>query len=108
VAETFSDQWGEFLENDSKDLVLSFTREMFPNMSSSKITGIFARFEQSAPGSVSLVLNGDSEMTLKDGKYIDTSGLTIGSKGTALTFTVKGNKALLTNVKLVMGYKAQV
>jgi hypothetical protein len=108
VAETFSDQWGEFLENDSKDLVLTFVRELFPNMSSSKITGIFARFEQSANGSISLMLNGDSAMTLKDGKYMDTYGLTIGSKGTDLTFTVKGNKALLTNVSLIMGYKALV
>ncbi len=108
VAETFSDQWSEFLESDSKDLELSFTREMFPNMSSNKITGIFARFDLSAPGSVSMVVNGDSDMTLKDGKYIDTSGLSISNKGTALTFNVKGNKALLSNISLVMGYKAQV
>lgn len=108
VAETFPEQWGEFLENDSKDLVLSFTREMFPNMSSSKITGIFARFELSSPGAASFVLNSDAEMTLKDGKYTDTSGLTISAKGTDLTFTLKGNKALLSNVSLVMGYKAQI
>jgi hypothetical protein len=108
VAETFADEWSAFLEGDSKDLALTFTRDQFPNMSSSKIPGIFTRFELSGSGSVSMVINGNSELTLKDGKYTDTSGLTIGAKGTTLTFTVKGNKALLSNLHLVMGYKAQV
>ena len=108
VAETFADQWSEFLESDSNDLELTFTRELFPNMSSNKIQGIFARFQLSAPAAMSMVINGDTEMTLKDGKYTDTSGLSISNKGTTLTFTVKGNKALLSNLSLVMGYKAQV
>lgn len=104
----FHNEWLRFLQNEEKELTLTFSRDQFPNMGSSKINGIFTQFETETPGGISAVLNGDSDMTLKDRKITDTSGLSIRSKGSELTFTFKGDKANLRNVLLVMNYKATV
>jgi len=108
VAQEFPDEWQDFVEGDGNELVLPMSRDLFPNMSSSKITGIFARYELAEPAAVSLVLNGDKTLTLKDGKFLLTNGLSIGSRGSEWRLTVNGDKDLIDNIGLVFGYKASV
>jgi hypothetical protein len=107
LAGEFPNEWNEFISNGA-DLKVTFTREMFPNMSSSKISGIFSQFDRAEDGALSLVLNGDEELTLKNNQFLDTSGLSIGSQGSEWTFTLKGNKEILNTVNLVITYKASV
>ncbi|MFW5764440.1 MAG: neuraminidase-like domain-containing protein [Coleofasciculus sp.] len=104
----FPDEWNEFLEDDSEELVLRFSRDLFPNMSSSKILGIYTQYELYEPGQVSMTLNYDDKMSLKNGKLLATNGLSISNKGSDWVFTVKGNKDNLRNINLVLGYKASV
>lgn len=108
VASEFPDEWEAFLESEDDDLVLTLSRDMFPNMSSSKITGLFAHYELTAPGTVSMVLNDDKDLTLKDGKFLSTSGLSISSQGSEWVLALKGSIELLQNIGLVVGYKANV
>jgi hypothetical protein len=108
IARDFPEEWAAFSENGADELTLTLSRDMFPNMSSSKITGLFARYQLAAPASVSMVLNDDKDLTLKDGALLPTSGISIGSQGSDWTFTLNGNKELLQNIGLVVGYKASV
>ena len=104
----FSDAWQNFIANDSDELVLSLSRDYFPNMSSSKITGITTNIELVGDGQVSFILNNNQEMKLEHGKYTDTTGLAIGNRGSLLTLTIKGNKPMIKNFELVFAYKAKV
>lgn len=106
VAQEFPDEWEEFMAGDDTELVLTFTRAMFPNLSSSKITGILARYELLAPGPLTMMLQEADDLILRDGKYLLTTGLSINSQGSEWTFTVNGDKSQLKNVNLVLGYKA--
>jgi hypothetical protein len=108
IAKEFPDAWAAFTESDDDELALTLSRDMFPNMSSSKVTGIFAQYQLAAPGAVSLVLNDDKDLTLKDGTFLPTSGLSIAGQGAEWTFALNGNKALVQNIGLVLGYKANV
>jgi Tc toxin complex TcA C-terminal TcB-binding domain len=108
VAETYADAWKAFMESDSNSLDLTFMDWQFPNMSSNKVQGIFSKFDLDSPAALNMIVNGNADLTLRDGRYIDTPGLTISSKGTKLSFDVKGDKYLLSNFYLVMMYKAQV
>ena len=108
MAYDFPDEWAAFLEGDSDELVLPFTRDLFPNMGSSKISGIFTKYELSEPDDVSMTLNHNDQWTLEDGKYLPASGLTISSRGSDWVFTIDGDKQNLVNINLVLGYKATV
>ncbi|MEZ4712471.1 MAG: neuraminidase-like domain-containing protein [Caldilineaceae bacterium] len=108
VASEFPDAWDEFITGDSNELVLPISRDLFPNMSSSKISGLFARYVLAEPGAVSMTLNGSRELTLADGKALLTSSLSISSQGSEWTFALNGDKANLVNMGLVLGYKARV
>ena len=103
----FSQEWNDFLDDETNELVLTFKRDQFPNMSSSKITGIFARFDVD-DGQPSLILNNTSDWELRDNAYTDTSGLSIGREGTDLRFALRGDKASLRNVQLIFGYRADI
>lgn len=104
----FAREWNGFLDGEENELVLPFTRKHFPNMSGGKIIGIFTRFELAEEASASMTLSGDDEWVLKDGKYLETAGLSISSKGSDLRFSFKGNKAKLRNLQFVFLYKASV
>jgi hypothetical protein len=108
VAQEFPDEWAAFLEGDEDELILPMSRDLFPNMSSSKITGIFASYDLVEPGAVSMVLNGDKALTLKDSKFLVTNGLSISSRGAEWTFSVNGNRKIINNIGLVLSYKASV
>ncbi|HWQ12191.1 MAG TPA: hemopexin repeat-containing protein [Roseiflexaceae bacterium] len=108
VARDFPDEWQEFVSNGDQELILTFTRDLFPGMSSSRITNLFARYELNAPSQVSFVLNDDETLTLKDGKLVTTSGLSIGSRGSEWRLALNGDKAALENISLVLGYTSKV
>ena len=105
----FGNEWNAFLKDaESDELTLTFTRDHFPDMASSRIAGIFTKYDLIQTGKVSMVLNNDTEMVLKDGKFLETDSLSISNRGTQLSFKVKGNKQNLKNVNLVVSYKAKV
>ncbi len=108
LSSDFNDQWLEFLESDESILSLNMTREHLPNMASSRITGIFSKFEVSGTEKVSLLLNNDETMVLHDEQFLETTGLSVSNNGSVWRFMVKGNKKALENVQLVVGYKAEV
>ena len=45
----YPQEWKDFLDGDSTVLTLTFTRDQFPGMSSSKISGIFTHYNLSQP-----------------------------------------------------------
>ena len=104
----FPDQWKEFLDSESNELVLRFNREMFPNMGSSKISGIFTKFDLHKPGQMSMTLNYQDDWPLRDGQYLLTPGLSVSSRGSEWALTIKGDKENLRNINLVLGYQATV
>ncbi len=105
----FANEWNAFLEDvESDEITLTFQRGHFPDMASSRIAGIFTKFDLIDAGKVSMVLNNDDKMVLKDGKFLETDSLSISNRGTQLTFKLKGNKQNLKNVNLVVSYKAKV
>lgn len=104
----FANEWNDFLDGDEAELALLFTRDRFPNMSSSKISGIFTHIEMTEAEEASMRLNGVDEWTLSQNSYVETNGLSIASKGSALHFEYQGNKEKLRNVQFVFGYKAGV
>jgi hypothetical protein len=108
VVQEFPDEWAAFLEEDDNKLILPMSRDLFPNMSSSKITGIFASYDLAEPGNVSVMLNRDKNLTLKNGKFLQTNGLSISSRGSEWTFTINGDKETINNISLVLSYKASV
>jgi hypothetical protein len=106
LAYNFTDQWNEYLLSDNKDLTLTFTPEMFPNMTSSKILGMFLKYEYTGNTTSTFVLNDDLE--LKNNSYIDVSTISISKGGTDIKLTAKGEKTGIKNVEMVVVYKAKV
>ncbi|MEM8809899.1 MAG: hypothetical protein AAGF01_28095, partial [Cyanobacteria bacterium P01_G01_bin.38] len=105
----FHDDWIAFLDSEETSLTLTFTPDQFPNLASSRITGLFSKFELRGPGrAVSLMLNNDDTMILRDEQFLETPGLSVRQRGTDWTFTVQGDKANLKTVVLVVGYRADV
>ena len=108
LAEELADEWERFLGSDDDELTITLTRDQFPNMASSKITGIFTHYELYQPGPISMVLNGESSLTFAEGTYLITTGLSIKSEGSEWKLAVQGDKSNLRNMYLVVGYKAKV
>ena len=105
----FHDEWIDFLANEDTSLILTLRRDQFPNMASSRITGIFSKFVLVEPATpVSLMLNNDDMLILRDEQFLETPGLSVRNSGTNWTFTVQGEKSNLKTVQLVVGYKAKV
>ncbi|MEO1433294.1 MAG: hemopexin repeat-containing protein, partial [Cyanobacteria bacterium J06633_8] len=108
IANEFPNEWNEFLGSDGNDLILNLTRDLFPNLSGSKITGIFTKFDLYEPGEISAILNGFDNLELKESKFLPTTGLSIASQGSQWILTVKGDKTNLRNIDLVAIYQATV
>ncbi len=108
LADDFYDTWENWLGNGESELSLPMTQDRFPNMASSKITGIFSKFETKEDSNQSFILNGDEALTLKSDRFLVTGGLSVSSRGSEWILTHKGDKSSLKNVLLVIGYKAKV
>lgn len=104
----FPQDWKDYLDGDSQDLTLTFTRDLFPNMSSSKISGIFTHYDLQEPDQASAILNGNETWVLNNDAYLDTNGLNIAPKGSDLKIEYRGDKQNLRNIQLVFIYKASV
>ena len=108
VAAEFPDEWASFLDGDGDELVLPISPDMFPNMVGRQISAIYTRFDVEGGGGVRMVLNGDPDWTLEDGKVLATNRLGVPSRGVEWRLTLAGDKAALSNVNLALGYKADV
>jgi hypothetical protein len=109
VAAEFPEAWEEFLGSDENELVLNFSADMFPALASRQIPAVYAWFDVAGQnGSVSMVLNGDPDWTLEDGKMLATNRLSVSSQGSDWRFTLNGDKAALSNINLALNYKANV
>jgi hypothetical protein len=107
LAAEFPEAWRDFQAGDG-DLSIDLARGMFPNMSSNKIIGIFPYFDSTDDSQFSAILNEDDDLTLKHNRLLNTSGLSISSRGSGWKFKVKGNPQSLYTIKLVVLYKASV
>ena len=108
IAQTYPNEFFAFVNGETDELVINITRDDLPNISGSKITGIYSDFEVSDNGQLSMTLNDDSALTLRNKKLLLTNSLAIGSRGETWTFKAKGNKANLENMSIVLAYKAKV
>ncbi|KZS38367.1 hypothetical protein AWE51_17580 [Aquimarina aggregata] len=106
LAYTFPEQWNELMIGDSNTMELTFTRDMFPGMTGSKVMGIMVRYQYEDGGSATLELN--DELKLTNNQYLEASNLNIARNGSNWKFTVKGDKLQITNVEMVVIYKAKV
>ncbi len=105
IAFNFPTEWNTFMNNDERDLNLTFTKDMFPKMSGGKIMALFLRYEYNGDKKATFELN--DEVKLTDSKYIETSNLNVTKDGTDWKFTIKGDKASIKNVELITVYKAK-
>ncbi|MFT5838529.1 MAG: hypothetical protein ACI9UT_001022 [Flavobacteriales bacterium] len=108
IAQTFPSEFFAYVNDEIDEMRVHISKHMFPNMSGSKITGVLPQFEVDGEGSVSIVMNDDTSLTLRDNKLLLINSLTVGPQGADWSFTVKGNKANLVNVGLVFTYRADV
>jgi Tc toxin complex TcA C-terminal TcB-binding domain/Neuraminidase-like domain/Hemopexin len=108
VAAEFPDAWAEFLGGDGNELVLPFSADMFPNMASRQITAIYTRFDVADGSGARMVLNGNPDWTLDDGRVLVANRLSVSSQGSDWRFALTGDKAALMNINLALGYKANV
>ena len=107
LANNFSDQWAALMSGDSDEVEITFTQNMFPNMSSSKIIGLLMRYEYSdGKGGATFTINDD--LQVPNNTYLQTTTLSIGQKGSEWKFTLKGDRSTLENAEMVLVYKAKV
>ncbi|HEY3608789.1 MAG TPA: hemopexin repeat-containing protein [Pseudonocardiaceae bacterium] len=102
VANEFQQEWTEFIEGDSARLTLPITPDHLPGIVGRQITGVYARYELAGGGEARFLLNGDKRLALDDGKLLRTPGLSTG--GWTLLF--EGDKAILTDLGLILTYRA--
>jgi hypothetical protein len=55
-----------------------------------------------------MVLNGNPDWTLENGKVLITNRLSVSSQGSDWRFTLNGDKSSLADVNLALSYKATV
>jgi hypothetical protein len=108
VAAEFPDAWQAFLDSDDDELVLTFSTDMFPAMASRQISEIYTWFDVAGPEAVTMVLNGDPDWTLENGKVLITNRLGVSSQGSDWRFALNGDKSVLSDINLALGYKATV
>ncbi|WP_414621865.1 neuraminidase-like domain-containing protein [Calothrix sp. CCY 0018] len=108
IANEFANEWGEFLDSDSNELILTLSRDLFPDISSSKISGIYTQFDLYEPGEISMMLNNQDDLPLQNGKYVTTPGLNISNQTSNWVLTIKGDKQNLRNINLVVSYQAKL
>jgi hypothetical protein len=106
VATDFPDAWAEFQSNGADGLVLPITPDLFPDMSGRQITGVYAKYQLADGGAARFLLGSDKRLALTDGKLLKTPGLSLGPNG--WTLQLEGDKAAVTDIGLVLAYRAGV
>ncbi|WP_436762963.1 hemopexin repeat-containing protein [Streptosporangium sp. V21-05] len=108
VARDFPKEWAAFLDGGDP-LVLPLSPDLFPAMSSRRITGLYARYEYAGEGTARLVLETGRRLPLADGVPLTTPGLSLNGGGPSpWAFTAEGDRSALGNVTLVLTYQAAV
>ncbi|MBE7383698.1 MAG: hypothetical protein F6J95_020045 [Leptolyngbya sp. SIO1E4] len=107
MAYNFPDQWAALTGGDVDEAEITFTRDMFPNMSSSKIIGLFMRYEYvDDEGGAIFTINDD--LQVPDNTYLQPHTINVGQTGSTWTFMLKGDGSTLKNAEMVVVYKAKV
>lgn len=104
LAYNFPDEWAA-LTRDQEDVSLTFTRDMFPNMSSSKIIGLYIHYGYQDGGSGAIFTLND-DFPVPNNTYLQPSTLEVGQQGAQWKFTLKGDRTTLKNAEMVLVYKA--
>ena len=107
LAYNFPDQWAALTSGDVDEAEITFTRDMFPNMSSSKIIGLFMHYEYADDqGGAIFTINDD--LQVPNNTYLQPNTINVGQNGSSWTFMLKGDGSTLKNAEMVLVYKAKV
>ncbi|MDV3348292.1 hemopexin repeat-containing protein [Leptothoe sp. LEGE 181152] len=107
LAYNFPDQWAALTSGDVDKAEITFTRDMFPNMSSSKIIGLFMHYEYADDqGGAIFTINDD--LQVPNNTYLQPHTINVGQNGSSWTFMLKGDGSTLKNAEMVLVYKAKV
>ena len=107
LAYNFPDQWVALTEGDSDEVDIAFTQAMFPNMSSSKIIGLFVRYEYT-DGESGATFTINNDLPVPNNTYLQPNTLSVGQSGSEWTFALEGDRSTLKNAEMVLVYKAKV
>jgi ribosomal protein S18 acetylase RimI-like enzyme len=107
MAEMFTDAWYDFVDGKTETFDLPVTHDMLPNLSGSKITGLVPYYDIQGDSPVTLIINDDTDLTLKQGQFNQANGLIIPGSGATWTLTAKGDTRNLNNLGLVVMYNAK-
>ncbi|WP_088889118.1 hemopexin repeat-containing protein [Leptolyngbya ohadii] len=111
IAYNFPDEWAAITSGDSDEVNITFKREMFPNMNSSKIIGLLIRYQYDGSnhnGSSNGAIFTINNLSVPNNTYLQPNTLSIGQKGSEWSFTLKGDRTTLRNAEMVLVYKANV
>ncbi|NJR38057.1 MAG: hypothetical protein HC781_03390 [Leptolyngbyaceae cyanobacterium CSU_1_4] len=109
LAYNFPDQWAALTAGDTDNFTITLTRDMFPNLSSSKIIGLLIRYQYAGSnGSNGSIFTINTDLTVPNNTYLQPNTLNIGQNGSEWTFALKGDRTTLQNAEMVLVYKAKV
>ncbi len=107
LAYNFPDEWAALTAGDVDEIEISLTQSMFPNMSSSKIMGLFTRYEyENGQGGATFIIN--DNLQVPHNTLLRPSTLSVGQRGSVWTLSLQGDRNTLKNAEMVMVYKAKV
>ncbi|MGH3978762.1 MAG: hemopexin repeat-containing protein [Pseudonocardiaceae bacterium] len=108
VATEFPDEWEAFADGDTDDLVLPLDPDGFPGMVGRQVTGLFAAYPTDGTdgtgGVPRLLLDGDPDLVLADGRLLPTPGLALPADGSGLTLTAERPGARPAGLVLIVTY----
>ncbi|NEQ65195.1 MAG: hypothetical protein F6K21_06795 [Symploca sp. SIO2D2] len=106
LAYNFPDEWTALTGGDSDEVSINFTRNMFPNMSSSRIIGLLMRYQyQEGESGGTVTIN---DLQVPNNTYLQPNTLSISNQGSEWKFSVNGDRTTLRNAEMVLVYKAKV
>ena len=115
LARDFDGAWQTWRGGDDPVLTLTMTRDMFPDMSSSKIIGVAAHFVHDDAGAdednatvTAVEIDGGDPFTVRQNGYTETPGLAVVGNGSEWTLTFIGSTERLRTAQLVLIYRAEV
>nr|VFK63844.1 MAG: Hemopexin [Candidatus Kentron sp. UNK]VFK70947.1 MAG: Hemopexin [Candidatus Kentron sp. UNK] len=107
LAYNFPDEWAALTQGGEDEAAIRFTRDMFPNMSSSRIIGLFIRY-QYEKGMSGAILTIEDDLQVPNNTYLQPATLSVGQEGVDWAFALKGDRSTLKNAEMVLVYKAKL
>ncbi|NEQ35259.1 MAG: hypothetical protein F6K40_02635 [Okeania sp. SIO3I5] len=107
MAYNFPDQWEALTAGGANEVEIDFNRSMFPNMMSSKIIGLFMRYEYEG-GTSGAIFTINNDLQVPNNTYLQPKTLSVGQNGTTWIFALKGDRSTLKNAEMILVYKAKV